>query len=57
MDQFDHYENITLPLAAKGKQYIEETTGCLYPCTYFEYKVSVYYKINYNQSSLHCDAY
>ena len=60
MDQFDHYENITPPLSAKDKQYIEVTTGCLYPCSYIEYKVSIYYNINNNindnQSIIRCDA-
>ena len=40
IDQFDRYENYTLPLVTRGKKYIEKTTGCLYPCTYHEYKVS-----------------
>ena len=40
LEQLDSYENISLPLATKDKQYIEETTGCLYPCTWLEYKVS-----------------
>ena len=52
IDQFDHYENITVPLSTKDKQYIEETTGCFYPCTYLEYKVS----INYNRGYLRSDA-
>ena len=41
MDEFDHYENIALPLSTKDKHYIQGTTECLYPCTYVEYKVSI----------------
>ena len=39
LGQFDRYENISFDLVKKDKQFMEETTGCLYPCNYMGYKV------------------
>ena len=41
MEEFDRYEKSTYLLLTRDKKYIEKTTGCLYPCTYHEYKVLV----------------
>ena len=38
-DQFDHFESRYLKLATRDQAYIEESTGCLLPCTYHEYSV------------------
>ena len=39
MDQFEKYENLYYDLAKKDLCFIEDTTGCLYPCSYPEYRV------------------
>ena len=39
MEQFDHYEMISTELVLNDKNYMEERTGCLYPCEYTEYRV------------------
>ena len=37
--QFDIYESLYLSLATRDQEHIEESTGCLLPCTYHEYSV------------------
>ena len=39
MDQFEKYERLYFNLSKKDQFFIEDTTGCLYPCSYPEYKV------------------
>ena len=39
LEQFDRFENISFDLVKKDKEFMEKTTGCLYPCNYMEYKV------------------
>ena len=40
MDQFEKYEDLYFNLAKKDQCFIEDTTGCLYPCSYPEYRVA-----------------
>ena len=40
MEQFEKYESLYFDLAKKDRCFIENTTGCLYPCSYPEYKVA-----------------
>ena len=40
MDQFEEYERLYFDLAKKDKCHVENTTGCLYPCSYHEYRVA-----------------
>ena len=40
MDQFEKYESLYWDLAKKDKCHVENTTGCLYPCSYHEYGVA-----------------
>ena len=40
MGQFEKYENLYINLAMKDRYSIENTTGCLYPCSYPEYKIA-----------------
>ena len=51
MDQFERYENLSISLALKDKQFMEETSGCLYPCTYMEYKV---WSVSLNKINSEC---
>ena len=39
MDQFEKYESLYFNLSKKDQYFIEDTTGCLYPCSYPEYRV------------------
>ena len=39
MDQFEKYEILYFNLSKKDQYFIEDTTGCLYPCSYPEYRV------------------
>ena len=39
MDQFEKYESLYFDLSKKDQSFIEDTTGCLYPCSYPEYRV------------------
>ena len=39
MGQFEKYENLYINLAMKDRYSIENTTGCLYPCSYPEYRI------------------
>ena len=40
MDQFEKYESLYWDLAKKDKCHVENTTGCLYPCSFHEYRVA-----------------
>ena len=44
----DHYMN----LSKKDKSYIVETTGCLYPCNYLEYRIGSKRTTNVGQFGL-----
>ena len=37
MAQFKKYESLYFKLSKKDQCFIEDTTGCLYPCSYPEY--------------------
>ena len=37
MAQFEKYESLYFNLSKKDQCFIEDTTGCLYPCSYPEY--------------------
>ena len=39
MDQFENYESLYFNLSKKDQCFIEDTTGCLYPCSYPEYRI------------------
>ena len=39
MEQFEKYESLYINLAMKDRYSIENTTGCLYPCSYPEYRI------------------
>ena len=39
MDQFEKYENLYFNISKKDQRFIEDTTGCLYPCSYPEYRI------------------
>ena len=38
MEQYDKFENFSAEIAIGDKNSIERSTGCLYPCSYLEYK-------------------
>ena len=38
MEQYDKFENLSAEIAIGDKSSIERSTGCLYPCSYLEYK-------------------
>jgi len=40
MDEFVKYENLYYNLGTKDKFFVENTTGCLYPCSYHEYRIA-----------------
>ena len=40
MGEFVKYENLYYNLGTKGKFFVEKTTGCLYPCSYNEYRIA-----------------
>ena len=40
MDEFVKYENLYYNLGTKGKFFVKKTTGCLYPCSYNEYRIA-----------------
>ena len=40
MDEFENYERLYFDLAKKDKCHVENTTGCLYPCSYHEYRIA-----------------
>ena len=40
MNQFEEYERLYFDLAKKDKCHVENTTGCLYPCSYHEYRIA-----------------
>ena len=39
MDQLDKFEKISAMIVRGDKRFIEDFTGCLFPCTYLEYNV------------------
>ena len=39
MEQFEKYESLYFDLSKKDRYFIENTTGCLYPCSYPEYRI------------------
>ena len=39
MEQFEKYESLYFDLSKKDRYFIENTTGCLHPCSYPEYKI------------------
>ena len=39
MEQFEMYERLYFDLAKKDRCFIENTTRCLYPCSYPEYRI------------------
>ena len=38
MEQYDKFENLSAEIAIGDKNSIGRLTGCLYPCSYLEYK-------------------
>ena len=40
MEQYDKFEKLSFSLAKNDKTFIENTTNCLYPCTYLEYRIA-----------------
>ena len=38
MEQYDKFENLSAEIAIGDKNAIARSTGCLYPCSYLEYK-------------------
>ena len=38
MEQYDKFENLSAEVAIGDKNSIERSSGCLYPCSYLEYK-------------------
>ena len=39
LEQFEMFENESMTLAKMDRGYLEQTTGCLFPCSYTEYIV------------------
>ena len=39
MEQFDKFENISAEIVIGDKPFLEDFTGCLFPCSYLEYRV------------------
>ena len=39
MEQFEKYESLYFDLSKKDRYFIENTTGCLHPCSYPEYRI------------------
>ena len=39
LQQFETFENETRQLGIMDRGYLEQTTGCLFPCSYTEYVV------------------
>ena len=39
LQQFETFENETKQLGLMDRGYLEQTTGCLFPCSYTEYVV------------------
>ena len=37
--EYEEFEALYKDLSLKDKDFIEGTTGCLYPCTYLEYRL------------------
>lgn len=52
IDQFDKIENLYMNLSKKDKFYIVNSTGCLYPCNYLEYRVGSKRTTNVGQFGL-----
>ena len=52
LSQFEELENLYIQLAVNDRAKIEETTGCLYPCTYLEYRVGAKSTKNFNKFGL-----
>ena len=42
--EFEEFEGLYKDLSLKDKDFIEGTTGCLYPCTYLEYRSTLFLK-------------
>ena len=40
MEQFKTYEELYFDLAYNELRHTEDETGCLHPCTYYEYQVA-----------------
>ena len=40
LEQYVKFENLSFSLAKNDKIFIENTTNCLYPCTYLEYRIA-----------------
>ena len=40
LEQFDKFEMFSYWLAKNDKNFIENATDCLFPCTYLEYKIA-----------------
>ena len=38
ISEYEEFETLYKDLSLKDKDFIEGTTGCLYPCTYLEYR-------------------
>ena len=53
MDQFENYESLYFNLAKKDQCFIEDTTGCLYPCSYPEYIVGAKKVFNFGTFGLY----
>ena len=39
MEQFDKFENISAEIVSGDKHFLEDFIGCLFPCSYLEYRV------------------
>ena len=50
--EFEQHDNLYIQLAVKDRANMELTTGCLFPCTYLEYRLGAKAIKNFNQFGL-----
>ena len=49
MDQFEKFESLYFYLSKRDRQFVEDTTGCLYPCSYPEFRIVAEKIYNYGR--------